>query len=603
MRPILFTAAALAALSTHAYGQTPVSELVVTAPRLATTPELVTGLRTIERDEIEARQATFAADVLNTLPGVSVFRRGVGGLATVRLRGAEADKTLVLIDGVPVNDPADPSGAFDFGALQLADVERVELLSGPQGSLWGSDAIGGVIAFHTRELDGWALEAEAGSYGSVRGALSGGLAADRYAFGGSVAGFRTDGVSKAAVGTEDDAFETVTASAHGRVDLTDAVRLDGRLRYTSAEVEIDGFAPPDFRLADTAAINKSRAWSGFGRVTADGPWGFTHKLSLGLSDLTRTDVSDFPSRFTADREVWRWTAERGGTEDPWAVVAGLERQEIAADLDGRTGADLSTSAAFAVGRARLGPVTATASLRHDDPDAYRSKTTGRLSLAAELGAGFVATASAGQGFKTPTLSQLVCDFCFPAGPALDLKPETAEGYDLRLGWRSDDGAWSAALTGYRLTVKDQIAYVAGRYVNIARTRSEGLEAEATGRLTDQLSLRLAYAHTDAIDMTTDASLLRVPDHSGSASLFWDGDRLSGALTVRGESSQADTDVDGFSRIRRKGFVVADLAGAWKLTDRVSLTGRIENLADTRYQEAYGYREPGRSVFVGVRVSD
>ncbi|HEX2559978.1 TonB-dependent receptor, partial [Phenylobacterium sp.] len=111
MRPILFTAAALAAFSTHAYGQTPLSELVVTAPRLATTPDLVTGLRAVEREEIEARQATFAADVLNTLPGVSVFRRGVGGLATVRLRGAEADKTLVLIDGVAVNDPADPSGA------------------------------------------------------------------------------------------------------------------------------------------------------------------------------------------------------------------------------------------------------------------------------------------------------------------------------------------------------------------------------------------------------------------------------------------------------------------------------------------------------------
>ena len=507
---------------------------------------------------------------------------------------------------MPVNDPADPSGAFDFGSLQLAGVERVELLSGPQGSLWGSDAIGGVIALHSRELDGWALEAETGSFGTARGAVTAGRRAGRYAVGGALAGFRTDGISKAdeADGaTETDAFETVTASAHGRLDLTAALRLDGRVRYTWAEVEIDGFAPPDFRLGDTADRNKSRAWSGYGRLTADGPMGLTHKLSLGLSELARSDVSDFPARFTADRAVWRWTAERGATEDPWALVAGLERQEISADLDRRAEADLSTSAAFAVGRARLGPLTATASLRHDDPDAFAAKTTGRLSLAAELGAGFVATASAGQGFKTPTLSQLVCDFCFPAGPALDLVPETAEGYDLRLGWRSADGAWSAALTGFRLSVKDQIAYVAGRYVNIARTRSAGLEAEAAGRLSEQLSLRLAYAHIDAIDVSTGASLLRVPDHAGSASLFWNGDRLSGAFTVRGESSQADTDVDGFSRVRRKGFLVADAAGAWKLTDRVSLTARLENLTDTRHQEAFGYGEPGRSLFIGVRVSD
>lgn len=607
MRPILFTAAAIAALhAVPSAAQTPVSELVVTAPRLATTPDLVTGLRAVGREEIEARQATFAADVLNTLPGVSVFRRGVGGLATVRLRGAEADKTLVLIDGVPVNDPADPSGAYDFGALQLADIERVELLSGPQGSLWGSDAIGGVIAFHTRELDGWALEAEGGSHASLRGAVSAGLRTDGYALGGSIAGFRTDGISKADErdgATEDDAFETVTALLYGRADLTDAIRVDGRIRYTTAEVEIDGFAPPAYVLGDTADLTSSRAWSGVGRVSLDGPLEFTHKLSLSVSDLTRTNVSDFPSRYGADREVWRWTAERGGAQDPWAVAFGLERQDITADLDGRTGADLSTTAAFAVGRAGLGPVTATASLRHDDPDAYGSKTTGRLSLAAELEAGLVVTASAGQGFKTPTLSQLVCDFCFPAGPAPELVPETAEGYDLRLGWRSGDGAWSAALTGFRLSVKDQIAYVGGRYVNIARTRSEGLEAEASGRLSERLSLRLTYTHIDAIDVATGASLLRLPDHAGSASLFWNGERLSGALTVRGESSQSDTDLDGFSRIRRKGFVVADLAGAWKLNDRVSLTARLENLADTHYQEAFGYGEPGRSVFLGVKISD
>lgn len=605
MRPVLFTAAAIAALQTiPAAAQTPVSELVVTAPRLPTTPDLVTGLRAVGREEIEARQATFAADVLSTLPGVSVFRRGVGGLAVVRLRGAEADKTLVLIDGVPANDPADPSGAFDFGALQMADVERVELLSGPQGSLWGSDAIGGVIAFHTRELDGWALEAEGGSHGALRGAASAGLRTDGYALGASVAGFRTDGISKADArdgAVEDDAFETVTASLHGRADVTDSVRIDGRVRYTHAEVEIDGFAPPAYLLGDTADLTRSRAWSGFGRVSLDGPLGFTHKLSLSASDLTRTNVSDFPSRYAAEREVWRWTAERGGPQDPWAVVFGLERQDVAADLDGRTRADLSNTAVFAVGRAGAGPLTATASLRRDDPDSYGSKTTGRLSLAADLGAGLVATASAGQGFKTPTLSQLVCDFCFPAGPALDLTAETAEGYDLRLGWRSADGAWSAALTGFRLLVDDQIAYVGGRYVNIARTRSEGLEAEASGQLTEQLSLRLTYARTDAIDESTGASLLRVPDHAGSASLFWAGERLSGAFTLRGESSQADTDVDGFSYVRRKGFVVADLAGAWKLTDHLSLTGRVENLANTRYQEAFGYGEPGRSLFVGVRI--
>ncbi|HEY9217000.1 MAG TPA: TonB-dependent receptor, partial [Phenylobacterium sp.] len=422
-----------------------------------------------------------------------------------------------------------------------------------------------------------------------------------YAVGVSVAGFRSDGLSKAESGTEDDAFETVTASTYGRATLG-SVRLDGRLRYTWSEVEIDGFAPPFFVLGDTPDRTKSRAWSGFGRVSLDGPWGFTHALSLSGSTLDRSNISDFPSRYAAERQVWRWTAERGGPNDAWALIVGAERQEIQADLDSRSDSELSATSAFAVGRGRLGPVTATASLRHDDPDAFKGKTTARLSLAAELPAGFVATASAGQGFKTPTLSQIVCDFCFPAGPALNLRPETAEGYDLRLGWRSGDGRQSAAVTAFQLQVRDQIAYVAGRYINIARTRSEGLEAEASLQLTERLSTRITYAWLDAIDRRTGMSLLRVPGHSGSASLFWTGERLSGALTVRGESSQADTDVDGFSRVERSGFVIADVAGAWRLNERISLTARVDNIAGTRFQEAYGYRETGRALYAGVRVN-
>src|SRR5690606_38321130 len=113
-------------------------------------------------------------------------------------------KTLVLIDGVPVNDPADINGAYDFANLSLIDMERVEVLSGPQSSLWGSDAIGGVVSLTTRETDGFRADLEAGSLNTQRGAIAVGRADDRSALGLSVSGFRTDGVSAAANGTEDD---------------------------------------------------------------------------------------------------------------------------------------------------------------------------------------------------------------------------------------------------------------------------------------------------------------------------------------------------------------------------------------------------------------
>ncbi|MGZ9098434.1 MAG: TonB-dependent receptor, partial [Brevundimonas sp.] len=189
-RSILYATAAavLFPLSAHAQaadddgGALP--EVVVTATRLPAIVADTPGARVIDRAAIDRRGAVFAADILQDLPGLSVVRSGAfGGVAQVRMRGASPGKTLVLVDGVPVNDPAEVNGAFDFSGLELSDIERIEVLSGPQSSLWGSDAIGGVIAFTTRDSDGLAAELEAGSFGTRRGRLAAGVSAERYGFG------------------------------------------------------------------------------------------------------------------------------------------------------------------------------------------------------------------------------------------------------------------------------------------------------------------------------------------------------------------------------------------------------------------------------------
>jgi vitamin B12 transporter len=595
MRILLLCSAASAALAAApALAETPATELseaVVTAPRLPTDPGVITGYHVIDRAEIDARGVAFATDLLSTVPGVGVARTGAfGGTAAIRIRGASPDKTLVLVDGVPVDDPSDPNGAFDASALQTADLDRVEVLSGPQGSLWGSDAIGGVVSFTTRELEGVRADLQGGSFGTVRGFAGTGARTDRYALSASVAGFRADGVSKADTGTEDDGFRTFSANVGGRVSLSPAVRLDGRLRYTRANAETDGFAPPDFALGDTPDRAKSRAWQGYARATAEA-FGLTHQLSVSAYDLHRDNVSSFPASFDAERQVYRWTAAHG--QD---AVVGVERQESHADLSSGKARNLSATAVFGVGRLQLAPLTLTASARYDDPEAYKSKATGRLSAAVDLGHGFTAVASAGTGFKTPTISQAVCDFCF--APAAPLKPERAEGYDLRLGW--SNARISASVTAYRLLVRDQIAYVASRYINIAKTSSQGLEAEVDAKLSDAVRLKLGYAYLDAIDRATRLSLLRVPDHSGSAALFWTQGPWTAAVTARAESSQSDTARDGFSRAVRKGFVTADVAGSYALSERFSLTARVENVTDKRFEEVLGYREPGIAAYVGFR---
>ncbi|WP_298745969.1 TonB-dependent receptor [uncultured Brevundimonas sp.] len=608
-RSILYATAAavLFPLSAHAQSADDADdvlpEVVVTATRLPAIVADTPGARVIDRQTIERRGAVFAADILGDVPGLSVVRSGAfGGVAQVRMRGASPGKTLVLIDGVPVNDPAEVNGAFDFSGLELSDIERVEVLSGPQSSLWGSDAIGGVIAFTTRDLDGLALEAEAGTFGTVRGRLAAGRSTDRYGFGAWVSHFDTDGISAADASDgnpEADGFTSTTAGVRGRYAFTGTASIDGAIRWTDSEADLDGYPPPAFVLADTADTQASEQWSGFGRLGLEA-LGLSHQLSVSASDIARETVSAFPSAFEADRQVIRWQA--GGETAGVAFVVGAEREDTEGSLSTGLTETLGTTSAFATARVEpTARLSLSGALRFDDTDDFGSKATGRVSAALDAGAGVTLSAAYGTGFKAPSISQAVCDYCFSSRPFPVLRPETATGYEGAIGWVSANGRIEGRVTAYRLEVEDQITYVFdpatfdSYYVNVAETATDGVELEGRARLGGGFDLSLAWAWTDARDGTTGARLLRVPERAGSATLGWSGERLSAALTVRGESDQDDA--GGV----REAFVTAGLNGSYALTDQVSLTARIDNLADERYQQVFGYGEPGRSGYIGIRL--
>ncbi|MFN3930373.1 MAG: TonB-dependent receptor plug domain-containing protein [Brevundimonas sp.] len=611
-RSILYATAAAVLFPLSAHAQSPdetdeLPEVVVTATRLPAIVADTPGARVIDRQTIERRGAVFAADILTDVPGLSVVRSGAfGGVAQVRMRGASPGKTLVLIDGAPVNDPAEVNGAFDFSGLELSDIERIEVLSGPQSSLWGSDAIGGVIAFTTRDLDGLAVEAEAGSFDTVRGRLAAGVSTDRYGFGAWVSRFDTDGVSaadEADGATEADGFSATTAGARGRYAFADAMAFDGSVRWTDSDADLDGYPAPDYVLADTDGTQTSEQWSGFGRLRLEA-FGLSHQFSLSAADMRRETVTDFPTAFESDRQSYRWQAD--GETAGVAFAIGAEREDTEGSLSTGLTEALGTTSAFAT--ARVDPsarLSLTGSLRFDDTDDFGSKTTGRVSAALDPGAGFTLSAAWGTGFKAPSISQAVCDYCFSSQPFPVLRPETATGYEAAIGWASASGRIEGRATAYRLEVEDQITYVFdpatfdSYYVNVAETATDGIELEGRARLGGGFDLTLAWAWTDARDESNDRPLARVPEQSGSATLGWTGDRLSGALTVRAEGDDRDT--NGATPAIREGFVVANLNGAYALTDTVTLTARIENLADERYQQVLGYGEPGRSGYVGIRL--
>ncbi|MGV8928538.1 MAG: TonB-dependent receptor plug domain-containing protein [Brevundimonas sp.] len=607
-RSILYATAAAVLVPLSAHAQTAenpdiLSEVVVTATRLPAIVAETPGARVIDRATIDQRGGVFAADILSDVPGLSVVRSGAfGGVAQVRMRGAAPGKTLVLVDGVPVNDPAEVNGAFDFGGFDLSDIERIEVLSGPQSSLWGSDAIGGVIAFTTRDLDGFAADLEAGSFDTVRGRLAAGVSTERYGFGAWVSHFDTDGISAAdpADGNpEADGLTSTTIGTRGRYALTADAMVDGSVRWTDSAADLDGNPAPTYALSDTFDSQTSEQWSGFGRLRLNA-LELAHQFSLSASNIARETASAFPTAFEADRQVLRWQAD--GAVSGMEFVMGIEREDTEGSLSTGLTEQLGTSSAFAT--ARIKPtdrLSLTGALRLDDTDQFGAKTTGRVSGAFDAGGGITLSAAYGTGFKAPSISQSVCDYCFSSQPFPRLRPETAEGYEAAVGWGTADGRIEGRATVYRLRVEDQITYVfdpatfESVYVNVAETATDGVELEGRARLGGGFDLSLAWAWTDARDETTGTRLLRVPERAGSATLGWSGERLSAALTVRGEGDQADA--GGV----REGFVTAHLNGSYVLTEAVTLTARVENLSDERYQQVFGYGEPGRSGSVGVRL--
>jgi vitamin B12 transporter len=601
-RSILLTSAAMAAaFAAPAFAQQAedLPEVVVTATRIPAIVADTPGARVIDAEAIEQRSAVFAADALADVPGLSVTRSGAfGGVAQVRMRGATPGKTLVLVDGAPVNDAAEPNGAYDFSGFDLGDIERIEVLSGPQSSLWGSDAIGGVIAFTTREIDGVRAEAEAGSFDTVRGRIAVGTANETWALGGYVSRFTTDGISvadEANGNTEADGFDNTTVGVRGRYAVSPDVKLDGSARWSRSEADLDN----GFPVSDNSDRSESEQWSGVVRATVDA-LGLEHQFSVSGSNIERQTFSAFGSVFEADRQAYRWQAN--GETGAATYAFGAEREESTGSLSTGDDVSLGATSVFATGRYQVSDaLSVTGGLRFDDTDDFGSKTTGRVSAAYELGYGFTLSGAYGTGFKAPSVSQAACDFCFAAIPFPTLRPEKAEGYEAAIGWRSADGRIEGRATVYHLGVEDQITYFFDTttfdsyYINIAETATDGVELEGRALLGGGFDLSLAYAWTDAQDETTGARLLRVPEHSGSATLGWTGDRLSGALTVRAEGDQDD------SGGVREGFATANVNAAYELTDHVTLTARVENLADEHYQQVRGYGEPGRSGYVGIRL--
>ncbi len=623
MKSVFYCSAALLALaSTPAFAQDlGEAETIIVTATGAPTRSADTGqaISTLGQSEIEARQSIGVADLLATQPGVTMSRNGgLGGFSAIRIRGAEGEQTLALIDGVKVNDPSSPGGGFDFGSLLIGNIRQIEVLRGPNSVPWGSEAIGGVVNVVTATptvQPSAQLRGELGSNEArnIVGNVSGALGPVRASLGAGW--FNEGGISAYKNGTEADGLRQYGANGRVEIDLTDGIGLDLRGFYAKSRIEQDGFPPPFFSFADTAEVTRSEQTIGYAGLRAD--LGDLHnRVGLTLSDINRDSFAQpgdatpqFLNRGRIERIEYRgdWRAS-----EALRAVFGAEHERSRIS-DGFSDNKTHVSGGYLQLIARpLSRVTLTGGVRVDDHATFGTRTTVSANMVWHAGGGTTIRAAYGEGFKAPTLFQL---YSFYGN--VTLKPESAQSYDLGVEQKLLGGRVTLAATLFQRDTRNQIDFIScfgrttdlcanrpdGTYDNVDSTRAKGLETSIEMRPSDTLGLTINYTLLDAKDRTTGRVLVRRPRHNLAADLDWMtpfGARVG--ATLRLASDSADTDFETFARTSLDGYALVGLRGSLPIGDMLELYGRVENLFDARYETVSGYGAYGRTAYVGVRAT-
>jgi len=611
-------------------GSASVAALIVTATRSAQPADRIGAAVTVlDQADIALAQSPDIVELLSETPGVSYTRNGgVGAVAGLNIRGAESSHTVLLIDGVKMNDPTAPQGAANFGNLLVGDVARIEILRGAQSTLWGSQAIGGVVNVVTAEPTAafqGTLDAEGGARGT--GYLRAGLGGRAGGLGWRLAAgrYRTDGVSAFAAGSEADGYENTGLSGRLRYAFSDAVSAEIRAVWSDGETDTDGFAGDDdsYGLTEELAV-----YAGLNIGLLDGRLknrlAWTHAETERSAHLPSDPVAPVSFEGLGETRRWEYQGVLALTPD-WTATFGLESET--AKMRQRAPWFLDPDPAFTTGKVGVdsvygqiqGPVapglTITAGLRHDEHDAYGGHTLGALAAAWSLNDGAtVLRAGFGQGFRAPGLYELYSEY---GNSALD--PESFDSWELGVQ-QALARSVTVSATWFERRAENEIRFYScpfgspeplcnpngvfrfGYYDNIQKTRARGLELGGRAELA-RFTLSANYSWTEAENAAgpnAGNQLARRPEHMANLAATWRFAGDAGSLTVAARHV-GEAFNDEAHAVPLDAYTLIDLRGAWRLDESIELYGRVENLFDEPYETAAGYGAPGRGAFVGVRA--
>lgn len=615
--------------------KTILNEVLVSATRTET-PYYAIGssVSVVTSEVIKQKQLQTVVDVLRELPGLTVVQQGgPGKLTNATMRGANSNHTLVIIDGVKMNDPSSANNAFDFSMINTKDIDRIEVVRGPQSTLYGSDAIAGLVNIITKKGDakpGFSFFGEGGSNSYYRGSLSATGFLDKLLYSVVASQSATNGVSSSnsANGNVEKDGNTNT-SFSSRLDYNINSNLNAGLiyKFQKAKTDLDQGEKfgddPNYTYkqeehlikANLAAAFLNSVWQQNFSVSKIRR--FTHALDLvdAAHSSTSSDASTSANRFKIDWQNILKVVPNNlitfGVESetesattsylsngPWGPYTSLFPQQ-----------SIRTTGVYLQDQLNIkNSLFITAGLRYDDNQKFGRIITYRIAPAY-----YIATtntkikATYGNGFKAPSLFNLFD----PAFGNPELKPEKSRGWDF--GFEQYIGAQNYFLgfTYFNMNLTEMLGYDSNfRTINIAKAKTNGFELSALAKPNSKLSLNANYTFTETKDESEKSAdfgkqLLRRPKHQiNIAANFKLIENLNLNFAVRYFGEREDKDFDTFpvKRVTMPDYFLVYFATSYQLLNNLTLNARIENLFDKKYEEVLFYGTLGRSLYVGLNYT-
>ena len=605
------------------------SDIVVTATRTETPiNELANSITIIDSAEIKRRNKTTVFDLLKDEYGISYTQSGgANKLASIYMRGSNPNHTLVLIDGIEINMTSDVGNSYDFSSLTPDNIERVEVLRGPQSTLYGSNAMAGVINIITKKGSGdpkFLIDGEGGSYGTYRGAAGVNGSADMFNYSVSVSRFKTAGFSSASSrygNTEKDGSDNNNLSSRFGLDLSDNISLNFFYHFSKGSSDLDQSG--GLHGDDSTYVSNMEEYELKGETELsllNGMW----KPILGISFFRNVRKYSFDTT-TFNRHSLRslYDGRRVKTDfqnniqlNDWNLITmGLETEIEEANSNDDYDSYLSifpdnkayTTGIYLEDQIKLqNNFFATVGVRFDKHNRFGEVTTYRIApmyILPETGTKLKFTY--GTAFHSPSLF----DLYDPAYGNILLKPERNRGWDLGFEQNLKNNKLSFGMTYFNNQFKDLFGYDNNyKTINIDRAETYGLEFFTVLDVTSKLKLKFNYTYTYSMELEGPEKnlplLLRPKDRINLVLYYTINDRINATAEIIHTGKRDDQYYLAFvpKRVTLPSYGIINLSATYTVLSYLDIYGRVDNLLNTYYEEIYGYGTAGLSGYLGFKLN-